>query len=61
MTETATITWEPGRHPVSGVLVWGAHPAHPFTGWLELLGLLQSALGTSADDATAPDPRRDHV
>ena len=52
MTSRLTIEWEPGRHPVSGALATGATPPHEFTGWLELLALLQVALSTDAGGST---------
>ena len=52
MTETVIIDWEPGDHPVSGSLTAGHAPPRRFTGWLELLSLLQGTHAAGADETT---------
>ena len=52
MPQTVTIEFQAGGHPVSGALATGTAPPRPFTGWLELMSLLQSALATGADETT---------
>jgi p-aminobenzoyl-glutamate transporter AbgT len=56
MTQTVTIAWEPGRHPIAGVLTADAGAASPFTGWLELMALLQDAIADRVEETTKTTP-----
>ena len=55
MTSRVTIDLEPGLHPVSGDVRAGT-TVRPFTGWLELLALLRSAVAAAGaeDDTITP-------
>ena len=55
MTPRLTIEWEPHLHPVAGEVTAGTASPQTFTGWLELLALLQAALAAGADDLAATD------
>lgn len=52
MTARLTIEWERRLTPVAGHVTVGTAAPQPFSGWLELLGLLRAAVG--ADDDNAP-------
>jgi hypothetical protein len=56
MTETVIIDWEPGEHPVAGSLTVGRRAPRRFTGWIELLSLLQGAHIAVAGETTATIP-----
>ena len=47
MPTSLTISWEPGRRPVSGEVTASAMSPRAFIGWLELLALLEEALATT--------------
>ena len=53
MTPRLTIDWERRLHPVTGEVTTGSAAPQAFTGWLELLALLQAALAADDDSAGA--------
>lgn len=59
MALRTTIDWELDGDRVSGALTAGDAPARPFSGWLELLSLLQATLAPPEDDPTPTTPQEE--
>jgi hypothetical protein len=49
-----TLDLDPGD-PISGCMRVGGGPSHPFRGWLELAGKLESARAPAKADSVADD------
>jgi hypothetical protein len=47
---------DPAAEPIAGLIHHGSRPARPFSGWLELIALLESERGAPSGPTTSADP-----
>jgi hypothetical protein len=55
-SDRVRIEIDPGADPISGVVRHGSEPARTFSGWLELVALLESERRPAAGPSSPADP-----